>query len=73
MMKYDPFQQLFALFFFFLADSLRLLQHVETIRVPTSWESVESKTWKELTWEDKRFEVCEHFNSNIRICFELLQ
>ncbi|KAM7499196.1 hypothetical protein LguiA_023610 [Lonicera macranthoides] len=40
----------------FITNSLRILQHVETIRVPTSWESVESKTWKELTWEDKRFE-----------------
>ncbi|KAI3757056.1 hypothetical protein L6452_04589 [Arctium lappa] len=37
-------------------DSLRLLQHVETIRVPSSWNSLCSKTWKEVTWEEKRFE-----------------
>lgn len=39
------------------ADSLRVVQHVETIRVPTSWESLESKTWKDVTWDEKQFEV----------------
>ncbi|GKC12876.1 D-aminoacid aminotransferase-like PLP-dependent enzymes superfamily protein [Tanacetum coccineum] len=41
--------------FGFLYD-LRLLQHVDTIRVPVSWNSLSSKTWKEVTWEAKEFE-----------------
>ncbi|KAF5759963.1 putative aminotransferase class IV [Helianthus annuus] len=40
----------------FITNSLRLLQHVETIRVPSSWNSLSSKTWKEVTWEEKQFE-----------------
>lgn len=40
----------------FITNSLRLLQNVETIRVPSSWNSLGSKTWKEVTWEEKRFE-----------------
>ncbi|GKD71964.1 D-aminoacid aminotransferase-like PLP-dependent enzymes superfamily protein [Tanacetum coccineum] len=35
---------------------LRLLQHVDTIRVPVSWNSLSSKTWKEVTWDAKEFE-----------------
>ncbi|CAA3033690.1 uncharacterized protein LOC111376373 isoform X1 [Olea europaea subsp. europaea] len=41
----------------FITNSLRVLQHVDTIQVPDSWESVESKTWKEITWVEKRFEA----------------
>ncbi|KAI3705980.1 hypothetical protein L1987_76231 [Smallanthus sonchifolius] len=40
----------------FITNSLRLLQHVETIRVPSSWNSLSSKTWKDVTWEEKQFE-----------------
>ncbi|KAJ9546076.1 hypothetical protein OSB04_025783 [Centaurea solstitialis] len=40
----------------FITNSLRLLQHVETIQVPSSWNSLRSKTWKDITWEEKRFE-----------------
>ncbi|XP_059666129.1 uncharacterized protein LOC132311963 [Cornus florida] len=40
----------------FITSSLRLLQHVETIRFPSSWESLESKSWKMVKWEEKRFE-----------------
>lgn len=47
------------------ADSLRLLQHVETIRVPCSWKSLESKSWKDLTWEEKQFEVCNLYPTMI--------
>nr|DAD26060.1 TPA_asm: hypothetical protein HUJ06_027528 [Nelumbo nucifera] len=39
----------------FVTNSLRLVQHVEAIRVPSSWELLESKTWEELSWEEKRF------------------
>ncbi|KVI07552.1 Aminotransferase, class IV, partial [Cynara cardunculus var. scolymus] len=31
--------------------------HVETIRVPSSWNSLGSKTWKDVMWEEKRFEI----------------
>ncbi|KAL6578032.1 hypothetical protein OROMI_010360 [Orobanche minor] len=40
----------------FITNSLRILQHVETIKSPDSWESIESKTWEEITWVEKRFE-----------------
>ncbi|XP_024968980.1 uncharacterized protein LOC112508547 isoform X3 [Cynara cardunculus var. scolymus] len=40
----------------FITNSLRVLQHVETIRVPSSWNSLGSKTWKDVMWEEKRFE-----------------
>ncbi|WOH02510.1 hypothetical protein DCAR_0521899 [Daucus carota subsp. sativus] len=39
----------------FITNSLRLLQHVETIRVPCSWSSLESKSWKDVNWEEKQF------------------
>ncbi|XP_042476980.1 uncharacterized protein LOC122058379 isoform X2 [Macadamia integrifolia] len=40
----------------FITSSLRLVQHVQTICAPSSWELLESQTWKELAWEEKRFE-----------------
>ncbi|XP_050250248.1 uncharacterized protein LOC126697329 isoform X14 [Quercus robur] len=39
----------------FITNSLRLLQHVETILVPSSWESIISKTREEISWEEKQF------------------
>lgn len=38
--------------------SLRLVQHVETIQAPTSFKEFHLKTWKELSWVVKRFQVC---------------
>ncbi|KAI5648788.1 hypothetical protein M9H77_34793 [Catharanthus roseus] len=40
----------------FITSSLRLLQYVETILAPTSWKSLESKTWTGITWEEKLFQ-----------------
>ncbi|KAG2723582.1 hypothetical protein I3843_02G154400 [Carya illinoinensis] len=40
----------------FITSSLRLLEHVETIQVPSSWKSLNSKTWEEISWEQKQFE-----------------
>ncbi|XP_073037539.1 uncharacterized protein [Primulina eburnea] len=40
----------------FITNSLRLLQHVEAIQTPSTWKSVESKTWEEITWVEKKFE-----------------
>lgn len=41
----------------FTVDSLRLLQHVETIQAPYSWNSMGSKSWEEVSWLEKHFEV----------------
>ncbi|CAL2242550.1 unnamed protein product [Prunus armeniaca] len=40
----------------YIAGSLRLLQHAETISFPSSWESLNSKSWEEISWKDKHFE-----------------
>ncbi|KAL3838355.1 hypothetical protein ACJIZ3_022946 [Penstemon smallii] len=40
----------------FITNSLRLIQHVETIQVPDTWNSVESKTLEEINWVEKHFE-----------------
>ncbi|XP_073143745.1 uncharacterized protein [Henckelia pumila] len=40
----------------FITNSLRLIQHVETIQIPGTWKHVESKTWEEVTWVEKQFE-----------------
>ncbi|KAL7109485.1 hypothetical protein ACP275_06G178200 [Erythranthe tilingii] len=42
----------------FITNSLRILQHVETIQAPNEWKSIESNTWEEITWVEKRFEDC---------------
>ncbi|KAI3905370.1 hypothetical protein MKX01_040061 [Papaver californicum] len=36
-------------------DSLRLVQHVGTICVPSPWEDFQHKTWKDVAWSEKRF------------------
>lgn len=40
----------------FVTSSLRLMQHVETIQAPVSCKELHLKTWKEVSWEVKRFE-----------------
>ncbi|KAL3650048.1 hypothetical protein CASFOL_006451 [Castilleja foliolosa] len=40
----------------FITNSLRILQHVETIKVPREWKSIVSKTWEDITWVEKQFE-----------------
>ncbi|XP_061338634.1 uncharacterized protein LOC133285436 isoform X2 [Gastrolobium bilobum] len=40
----------------FITNSLRLLQHVDSIQVPTEWQSAHSKTWKDLSWTKKQFQ-----------------
>nr|GMD32067.1 uncharacterized protein LOC109192367 [Ipomoea batatas] len=40
----------------FISNSLRIMQHVETIQFPKSMETLEDKTWNEVTWEEKKFE-----------------
>ncbi|GAU23721.1 hypothetical protein TSUD_46510 [Trifolium subterraneum] len=41
----------------FITSSLRLLQHVDSIQVPTEWQSAHSKTWKDISWTKKQFQV----------------
>ncbi|WJX14739.1 hypothetical protein P8452_04956 [Trifolium repens] len=41
----------------FITSSLRLLQHVDSIQVPTEWQSAHSKTWKDISWAKKQFQV----------------
>ncbi|XP_057424838.1 uncharacterized protein LOC130718300 isoform X2 [Lotus japonicus] len=40
----------------FITNSLRLLQHVDSIQVPTEWQSAHSKTWKDIPWTEKQFQ-----------------
>ncbi|PNX82832.1 class IV aminotransferase, partial [Trifolium pratense] len=40
----------------FITSSLRLLQHVDSIQVPTEWQSAHSKTWKDISWAKKQFQ-----------------
>ncbi|KAM3342989.1 hypothetical protein P3S68_027955 [Capsicum galapagoense] len=40
----------------FITNSLRLIQHVEVIQAPSSWDSLEAKTWRDVKWEEKLFE-----------------
>lgn len=42
-----------------IADSLRVLQHVETVSIPNSWDSLDLKTWHDVSWNKKQFEVCK--------------
>ncbi|CAN6463184.1 unnamed protein product [Victoria cruziana] len=39
----------------FVTNSLRLVQHVKRIQVPSSWEDLQSKSWEEVSWEVKNF------------------
>ncbi|MCL7046417.1 hypothetical protein MKW94_019953 [Papaver nudicaule] len=38
-----------------ISTFLRLVQHVETIRVPSPWEDFQHKTWKDVAWNEKQF------------------
>ncbi|WCJ19405.1 D-aminoacid aminotransferase-like PLP-dependent enzymes superfamily protein [Euphorbia peplus] len=40
----------------FITNSLRLVQHVEKVQVPSAWESMRSKTLNQISWEEKQFE-----------------
>ncbi|KAK8488008.1 hypothetical protein V6N11_074132 [Hibiscus sabdariffa] len=40
----------------FVTNSLRVLQHVETIQVPHPWESLESKCLEGISWTEKKFQ-----------------
>ncbi|KAG4151708.1 hypothetical protein ERO13_D04G082400v2 [Gossypium hirsutum] len=40
----------------FVTNSLRVLQHVETIKVPQPWESLESKSFEGISWIEKKFQ-----------------
>ncbi|CAL1374352.1 unnamed protein product [Linum trigynum] len=41
----------------FITNSLRILQHVEKIQFPHSWESLEHKALEDISWEEKQFGI----------------
>ncbi|EEF38482.1 uncharacterized protein LOC8263379 [Ricinus communis] len=40
----------------FITNSLRIMQHVEKIQVPSPWESMEQKTLEQVSWQEKHFQ-----------------
>ena len=40
-----------------ITGSLRLIQHVESVQGPLLWEDVQSKTWSDVSWAVKQFQV----------------
>jgi hypothetical protein len=54
-----------------IADSLRILQHADSIQVPTEWQSAHSKTWKDILWTKKEFKVVNLYWCCIYINFML--
>ncbi|XP_061998001.1 uncharacterized protein LOC133715504 isoform X2 [Rosa rugosa] len=40
----------------FITNSLRLMQHAEIVRAPSSWESLHGNSWKDISWKVKQFE-----------------
>ncbi|VAI30482.1 unnamed protein product [Triticum turgidum subsp. durum] len=41
----------------FVTSSLRLIQHVGTVQAPLLWEDIETKTWRDVSWAVKQFQV----------------
>ncbi|CAN0909330.1 hypothetical protein LINGRAHAP2_LOCUS25732 [Linum grandiflorum] len=41
----------------FVTSSLRIVQHVEKIQLPRSWESLEQKSPEKVSWDEKQFEM----------------
>ncbi|XP_023532873.1 uncharacterized protein LOC111794909 isoform X1 [Cucurbita pepo subsp. pepo] len=39
----------------FVTNSLRVMEHVNTICMPNIWDLLESKTWREISWNKKSF------------------
>ncbi|XP_022764568.1 uncharacterized protein LOC111309833 isoform X2 [Durio zibethinus] len=54
----------------FVTNSLRVLQHVETIKVPHSWESLQSKCSEEISWMEKKFEGPGMITKVIQVNFD---
>ncbi|XWS07887.1 hypothetical protein CRYUN_Cryun41cG0031000 [Craigia yunnanensis] len=54
----------------FITSSLRVLQHVETIKVPHSWESLESKCSEGISWMEKKFEGPGMITKVIQVKFD---
>ncbi|KAK9684044.1 hypothetical protein RND81_10G182500 [Saponaria officinalis] len=49
----------------FITNSLRLVQHVESIQAPSSRASLESKSWEEVSWTEKQFKASPGFITTI--------
>ena len=49
-----------------ITGSLRLIQHVEKVEAPLLWEDIERKTWSDVSWVVKQFQVCIIYFSDFR-------
>lgn len=54
------------------ADSLRILQHVDSVRAPSAWDPSESRSWNEIQWEEKLLKVRVHHSPAFRL-FQILE
>ena len=52
-----------------VTGSLRLIQHVESVQGPLLWEDVQSKTWSDVSWAVKQFQVCHTYFSYFSYLF----
>ncbi|KAL6897773.1 hypothetical protein ACP4OV_006732 [Aristida adscensionis] len=50
----------------FVTSSLRLIQYVESVHAPSSWEDIQSNTWSDVSWEVKQFEGAGHITTLIQ-------
>ncbi|CAD6343461.1 unnamed protein product [Miscanthus lutarioriparius] len=50
----------------FVTSSLRLIQHVESVQVPLFWEDIQSKTWSDVPWAVKKFQVLDALRHKFR-------
>uniref|UniRef100_A0A2P2IYS7 Uncharacterized protein n=1 Tax=Rhizophora mucronata TaxID=61149 RepID=A0A2P2IYS7_RHIMU len=46
--------------FVYVADSLRIIQHVEKIQVPSPLKLLDLKPPEEILWDEKQFGVSAH-------------
>ncbi|XP_020529855.1 uncharacterized protein LOC18423694 isoform X1 [Amborella trichopoda] len=51
----------------FVTNSLRILQHVESIQAPCTWDKLHIKSYKDLSWEEIHFEGPGLITSEIQI------
>ncbi|XP_038891446.1 uncharacterized protein LOC120080860 isoform X6 [Benincasa hispida] len=49
----------------FVTSSLRILEHVNTICIPSIWNLLNSKTWSEISWNKKSFKDAPGLISSI--------
>jgi hypothetical protein len=55
------------IYFIPVTGCLRLVQHVESVQAPLLWEDIQAKTWSDVSWVVKQFEVCHTYFSYLFI------